>query len=122
MGERSELALGRGGGPRMGLGRTDPPRTHGVATSNDSLDRGRRDLPQPLSPIAAIGLAVTTIQLTPERRDQLARLKVAGLTYDDVLGFLLAKVDEERFRSAILAWEKDAVSAIRANTKNRRLA
>jgi hypothetical protein len=65
---------------------------------------------------------VTTIQLTPERRDQLARLKVAGLTYDDVLGFLLSRVDEEEFRKAILAWEADAVAAIRNNPRNRRIA
>jgi hypothetical protein len=65
---------------------------------------------------------VTTIQLTPERRDQLARLKVAGLTYDDVLGFLLSRVDEENFRKSILAWEADAVAAIRANPRNRRIA
>ena len=65
---------------------------------------------------------MTTIQLTPERRDQLARLKVAGMTYDDVLGFLLARVDEERFRQAILNWEADAVKAIRKNPRNRRIA
>lgn len=65
---------------------------------------------------------MTTIQLTPERRDQLARLKVAGLTYDDVLGFLLSRVDEEKFRQSILDWEADAVKAIRANPSNRRIA
>ncbi len=65
---------------------------------------------------------MTTIQLTPERRDQLARLKVAGLTYDDVLGFLLSRVDEDRFRRAVLAWEADAAAAIRANPQNRRIA
>lgn len=65
---------------------------------------------------------MTTIQLTPERRDQLARLKVAGLTYDDVLGFLLSRVDEDRFRRAVLQWEKDAAAAIRANPRNRRIA
>jgi hypothetical protein len=65
---------------------------------------------------------VTTIQLTPERRDQLARLKVAGMTYDDVIGHLLARVDEEKFRQSILAWEADAVAAIRSNPRNRRIA
>ena len=65
---------------------------------------------------------MTTIQLTSERREQLARLKVAGLTYDDVLGFLLSRVDEEQFRKAILAWEADAVAAIRSNPRNRRIA
>ena len=65
---------------------------------------------------------MTTIQLTTERRDQLARLKVAGLTYDDVLGFLLSRVDEEAFRKSILAWEADAAAAIRANPRNRRIA
>lgn len=65
---------------------------------------------------------MTTIQLTPERRDQLARLKVAGMTYDDVLGFLLSRVDEERFRQAILKWEADAVKAIRQDPRNRRIA
>lgn len=65
---------------------------------------------------------MTTIQLTPERRDQLARLKVAGMTYDDVLGFLLSRVDEERFRQSILKWEADAVKAIRKNPRNRRIA
>jgi hypothetical protein len=65
---------------------------------------------------------VARIQLTRERRDQLARLKVAGMTYDDVLGFLLSRVDEERFRQAILQWEADAVAAIRKNPRNRRIA
>lgn len=65
---------------------------------------------------------MTTIQLTRERRDQLARLKVAGLTYDDVLGHLLSRVDEEKFRQSILAWEADAVAAIRDNPRNRRIA
>lgn len=64
---------------------------------------------------------MTTIQLTPERRDQLARLKVAGLTYDDVLGHLLAHVDEEKFRQSILRWEADAAKAIRNNPRNRRI-
>ena len=65
---------------------------------------------------------MTTIQLTPERRDQLARLKVAGMTYDDVLGHLLSRVDEERFRRSILKWEADAAAAIRKNPRNRRIA
>lgn len=65
---------------------------------------------------------MTTIQLTPERRDQLKRLRVAGLSYDDVLGHLLARVDEEKFRASILRWEADAVAAIRRNPGNRRIA
>lgn len=65
---------------------------------------------------------MTTIQLTPERRAQLARLRVAGLTYDDVIGHLLSRVDEERFRRSILEWEADAAAAIRKNPKNRRIA
>lgn len=65
---------------------------------------------------------MTTIQLTPERRAQLARLRVAGLTYDDVIGHLLSRVDEERFRQSILEWEADAAAAIRKNPKNRRIA
>ena len=44
-----------------------------------------------------------------------------GLTYDDVLGFLLARVDEDRFRKSILEWESAAASAIRNNPKNRRI-
>ncbi len=65
---------------------------------------------------------MTTIQLTSERRNQLKRLRVAGLSYDDVLGHLLSRVDEEKFRASILAWEADAVRAIRSNPKNRRIA
>lgn len=65
---------------------------------------------------------MTTIQLTPERRDQLKRLRVAGLSYDDVLGHLLSHVDEEKFRASILAWEADSARAIRSNPKNRRIA
>ena len=65
---------------------------------------------------------MTTIQLTAQRRDQLKRLRVAGLSYDDVLGHLLARVDEEKFRASILAWEADAAAAIRNNRQNRRIA
>jgi hypothetical protein len=65
---------------------------------------------------------MTTIQLTPERRDQLKRLRVAGLSYDDVLGHLLSRVDEEKFRASILKWEADAATAIRTNPRNRRIA
>ena len=65
---------------------------------------------------------MTTIQLDPERRDQLKRLRVGGLTYDDVIAHLLSKVDEEKFRASILQWEADAANAIRANPKNRRIA
>lgn len=72
--------------------------------------------------MATISLLVTTIQLSPERRDQLKRLRVAGLSYDDVLGHLLTHVDEEKFRASILKWEADAVRAIRGNPKNRRIA
>jgi hypothetical protein len=93
----------------MGSGRTEP-RPPG------------RPLAQGLSPIATIELPVTTIQLTPERRDQLKRLRVAGLSYDDVIGHLLANVDEEKFRASILKWEADAARAIRGNPKNRRIA
>jgi hypothetical protein len=75
-----------------------------------------------LSHILPLLIVVARIQLTRERRDQLARLKVAGMTYDDVLGFLLSRVDEERFRQAILQWEADAVAAIRKNPRNRRIA
>lgn len=65
---------------------------------------------------------MTTIQLTPERRDQLKRLRVAGLSYDDVLGHLLSRVDEEKFRASILKWEADAAAGIRNNPRNRRIA
>lgn len=64
---------------------------------------------------------VTTIQLEEEQKDRLARLKVGGMTYDDVVAQLLAGIDEEAFREAALRWQAEMARRIRKNPKNRRL-
>lgn len=61
----------------------------------------------------------TTIQLSDERKAQLQRLKVGGLTYDDVVGQLLTGIDEDEFRRLALRWEADLAKAIRSNRANR---
>lgn len=63
----------------------------------------------------------TTIQVEDERKARLARLKVAGMTYDDVIDQLLRDVDEELFRRQALAWQDEMAARIRANPRNRRL-
>ena len=63
----------------------------------------------------------TTIQVEDDRKERLARLKVAGLTYDDVIQQLLEDVDEEGFRRRALEWQRDLARRIRSNKKNRRL-
>lgn len=63
----------------------------------------------------------TTIQLDEERKARLARLKVGGMTYDDVVNHLLMGIDEEEFRRQALAWEDEMARRIRANPKNRRV-
>ncbi|MEK6976726.1 MAG: hypothetical protein AABY18_10365 [Candidatus Thermoplasmatota archaeon] len=63
----------------------------------------------------------TTIQVEDERKARLARLKVAGMTYDDVIDQLLRDVDEELFRRQALAWQDEMAARIRSNPRNRRL-
>lgn len=63
----------------------------------------------------------TTIQLDDERKRRLTRLKVGGMTYDDVVAQLLNDVDEETFRKRALAWEADLAHRIRTNPANVRL-
>ena len=63
----------------------------------------------------------TTIQLEDERKARLARLKVGGMTYDDVIDQLLRDVDEEEFRRQALAWQDDLARRVRANPRNYRL-
>ncbi len=63
----------------------------------------------------------TTIQVEDERKARLARLKVGGMTYDDVIDQLLRDVDEEEFRRLALAWQDEMAARIRANPANRRL-
>ena len=63
----------------------------------------------------------TTIQVEDDRKARLARLKVAGMTYDDVIDQLLRDVDEELFRRQALAWQDEMASRIRSNPRNRRL-
>lgn len=61
----------------------------------------------------------TTIQLSEERKRSLQRLKVGGLTYDDVVGQLLEGLDEASFREQALAWESELARRIRANPRNK---
>ena len=61
----------------------------------------------------------TTIQLDDERKARLSRLKVGGMTYDDVIAQLLMDVDEEAFRRRALAWEAEMAKRIRANPRNK---
>jgi predicted CopG family antitoxin len=63
----------------------------------------------------------TTIQVEDERRARLARLKVGGMTYDDVIDQLLRGVDEEEFRRLALQWQDDLARRVRAKPGNRRL-
>lgn len=72
--------------------------------------------------MAAIVMDVpTTIQLSDEQRLRLARLKVGGMTYDDVVRHLLDGIDEEAFRKRVIAWEEAFAQRVRSNPKNRRL-
>lgn len=63
----------------------------------------------------------TTIQVEDDRKARLARLKVGGMTYDDVIDQLLRDVDEERFRRLALEWQDELAVRIRSNPRNRRL-
>lgn len=65
------------------------------------------------------GPVSTTIQLEEERKARLARLKVGGMTYDDVVARLLAEVDEEAFRRRAIEWQEDLARRIRSNKANR---
>lgn len=67
------------------------------------------------------GFMATTIQLDEERKARLSRLKVGGMTYDDVVAHLLMDVDEESFRRRALQWEADLAQRIRKAPKNKRL-
>jgi hypothetical protein len=64
----------------------------------------------------------TTIQLDEAQRDRLNRLKVGGMTYDDVVAQLLEGIDEDEFRRRALAWQEEMARRIRGNPRNRRLA
>lgn len=66
-------------------------------------------------------MAPTTIQLDDERKARLSRLKVGGMTYDDVIAHLLMDVDEEAFRRRALEWEADMARRIRGNPRNKRV-
>ena len=63
----------------------------------------------------------TTIQLDDERKARLSRLKVGGMTYDDVIAQLLSDVDEEAFRRRALEWVADLANRIRRKPGNRRI-
>lgn len=63
----------------------------------------------------------TTIQVEDERKARLARLKVGGMTYDDVIDQLLRGVDEDEFRKLAIQWQDDLARRIRAKPGNRRL-
>ncbi len=63
----------------------------------------------------------TTIQLEDDRKLRLARLKVGGMTYDDVIARLLDGIDEEAFRRRALEWEERLAKTIRSNPRNARL-
>jgi len=72
--------------------------------------------------MATIGVAMaTTIQLEDERKARLARLKVGGMTYDDVIDQLLQGVDEDEFRRLALQWQDELARRIRGKPTNRRL-
>jgi hypothetical protein len=62
---------------------------------------------------------MTTLQIADERKAALERLKVGGMTYDDVIRHLLLGIDEDVFRREALAWESDMAKKIRNNPKNR---
>lgn len=70
--------------------------------------------------IVVIAMA-TTIQVEDERKARLARLKVGGMTYDDVIDQLLRGIDEEHFRRLALEWQSDLARRIRSKPSNRRL-
>ena len=63
----------------------------------------------------------TTIQVEDRSKTRLSRLKVGGMTYDDVVAQLLEGVDEEAFRRQALQWQEHLARRIRTNPKNRRL-
>lgn len=63
----------------------------------------------------------TTIQLEDERKARLARLKVGGMTYDDVIDQLLRGVDEDEFRRRALDWQDEMARRVRSKPGNRRL-
>ena len=63
----------------------------------------------------------TTIQVEDERKARLARLKVGGMTYDDVIDQLLRGVDEDAFRRQALEWQDEMARRIRSKPGNRRL-
>lgn len=63
----------------------------------------------------------TTIQLEEQRKERLARLKVGGMTYDDVLAQLLDEIDEVEFRRRALEWQEEMARRIRNNKGNERV-
>jgi hypothetical protein len=63
-----------------------------------------------------------TIRVDGTSKARLSRLRVASMTYDDVIGQLLEGIDEDEFRAQALRWQEDLVRRIRANPKNRRLS
>lgn len=70
---------------------------------------------------AIVDAMPTTIQLSDATKERLQRLKVGGLTFDDVVGQLLQGIDEEEFRRIALDWEAEMAKRIRANPRNVRL-
>lgn len=62
----------------------------------------------------------TTIQVSKPTADRLAALKVPGLTYDDVIKFLLDGVSAEQIRTLFREWQESALKKILTDPSVRR--
>lgn len=62
----------------------------------------------------------TTIQVSRPTAERLAALKVPGLTYDDVIKFLLDGVSAEEVRNLFREWQESALKKILADPSVRR--
>lgn len=66
-------------------------------------------------------MAASSIQVSEETRDRLARYKVGGMSYEDVIEVFMNLVEPEEFQEHYEDWQAEVAHQIRTSDKWQRL-
>lgn len=62
-------------------------------------------------------MSPTTIQLSPETREQLKEYKIGGMSYEDVVKLFMEILKPEEFHKAYRKWQTGVAKEIRSSRK-----
>lgn len=76
-----------------------------------------QEKPQILWSHHSFSMATSSIQVSEETRDRLARYKVGGMSYEDVLEVFMNLVEPEEFHEHYEDWQAEVARQIRRSEK-----